>query len=98
MRFLPIKTIVRSCARSRLSPVFGDRDSDTRPRARGDSHVWPDDHRACGAIELSVAEELSQRAALALENGRLYNGRTGSAHGSGTRKSSEGWIPRHVKS
>jgi signal transduction histidine kinase/response regulator RpfG family c-di-GMP phosphodiesterase len=31
-----------------------------------------DEHRACGAIELSVAEELSQRAALALENGRLY--------------------------
>jgi len=31
-----------------------------------------DQHRACGAIELSVAEELSQRAAVALENGRLY--------------------------
>ncbi len=31
-----------------------------------------DEHRARGAIELSVAEELSQRAALALENGRLY--------------------------
>ncbi|MFL6594498.1 MAG: response regulator, partial [Chthoniobacterales bacterium] len=29
-------------------------------------------HRACGVIELSVAEELAQRAALALENGRLY--------------------------
>ena len=28
--------------------------------------------RSCGVIELSVAEELSQRAALALENGRLY--------------------------
>lgn len=28
--------------------------------------------RACGVIELSVAEELAQRAALALENGRLY--------------------------
>lgn len=28
--------------------------------------------RACGTIELSVAEELAQRAALALENGRLY--------------------------
>jgi len=31
-----------------------------------------DCRRACGAMELSVAEELSQRAALALENGRLY--------------------------
>ncbi|MFL6568552.1 MAG: ATP-binding protein, partial [Chthoniobacterales bacterium] len=29
-------------------------------------------YRACGVIELSVAEELAQRAALALENGRLY--------------------------
>jgi len=28
--------------------------------------------RACGEIQLSMAEELAQRAALALENGRLY--------------------------
>ena len=31
-----------------------------------------DAERACGVVELTVAEELGQRAALALENGRLY--------------------------
>ena len=53
--------------------------------------------RACGPNELSLAEELAHRAALALDNARLYKVAQKARDRSGARQSREGFVPRHAQ-